>query len=125
MTCDVSPSPRGVAAVGAPPAADTFWSPLARGVVMLAPGEKTITSLALQVPPRLSGTSQMVTGGPPDTSIFLSFPPAKNARKRPAGDQNGEDAPSVPGSSRAVSASSGRTHSMVRPSGALAANATS
>ena len=49
------------------------------------------------------GASQIVCGGPPAMSTFFSLPPAKNARNRLSGDQNGRSTPSVPGSGRASS----------------------
>src|SRR5215467_326886 len=52
----------------------------------------------------------MLSTGPPELSVFFSFPPAKNAMKRPSGDQNGWRAPSVPGRGRAASESRLRTH---------------
>src|SRR5436190_10319705 len=64
-----------ITAAGTPPAADTFWSPP-------EPSEKMITPSRFHVPPKLVGASHSVTGGPPDTSIFLSFPSAKNPRYR-------------------------------------------
>ena len=71
-----------VAAAGTPPAADTFWSGIPYDEA------KTITPSRFQVPPRLSGVSHTVTGGPPATSTFLSFPSAKNPRNRLSGDQS-------------------------------------
>ena len=38
------------------------------------PGANTITPLLLHAPPRPAGASQIVTAGPPATSIFLSLP---------------------------------------------------
>src|SRR5580704_3125907 len=69
-----------------------------------------MTPSRLHAPPPPPDESHNVMGGPPDTAIFLSFPSAKNPRKRLSGDQNGRMAPSVPASGCAVSASSDRTH---------------
>src|SRR3954471_14182646 len=80
----------------------------------------------------LIDASHSTCGGSPDTPIFFRKSFVKNARKRLSGDQNGAKAPAVPGSSRAVSASSGRTqmrdsspgrparNAIVRPSGETA-----
>src|SRR3972149_3115566 len=62
------------------------------------------------------GASHSVMGGPPETSIFLSFPSAKNPRKRLSGDQKGDVAPSVPASDSASSGSSERAHRSDLPS---------
>src|SRR5439155_21526097 len=77
---------------------------------------KTITPTLIQVPPRLSGSSHRVCVGPTETSIFLSFPPEKKARKRLSGDQKGRKPPSVPRSGCAVRASSGRNQREYLPS---------
>ena len=66
----------------------------------------------------------IVVAGPPDGSIRWSEPAAKNATDRLSGDQKGAAAPSVPGSSAAVSESSGRTHRLLRPCSFPATNAT-
>src|SRR6185436_17705629 len=76
-----------------------------------AVGEKRITPSRFHDPPRgLPPTSQMVSGGPPWTSIFFNFESTKKASLRLSGDQNGETAPSVPGSALASSESSERIH---------------
>jgi hypothetical protein len=79
----------------------------------------------------------MGSGGPPSTSIFFSFEPAKNASMRLSGAQNGQLAPSVPGSALASGESSARTqirtassspaarNVMRRPSGEMASDGTS
>src|SRR5262249_2507953 len=82
-----------------------------------------ITPSRFQVPPRPIGASHNVIGGPPAASIFLSFPSAKNPRKRLSGDQNGWKAPSVPASCCAESASRGRTQRRFLPSEADATKA--
>ena len=46
---------------------------------------KTMTPSRLQAPPRKSGVAHSVTAGPPDTSILLSLPSAKNPRDCPSG----------------------------------------
>src|SRR3954453_19515656 len=80
----------------------------------------------------LIDASHSTCGGSPETPTFFSNPFVKNATKWLSGDQNGAKAPAVPGSSRAVSASSGRTqmrdsspgrparNAIVRPSGETA-----
>src|SRR5262245_22212625 len=55
-------------------------------------------------------------------SIRLSLLSAKKPIERLSGDQNGYDAPSVPGRGRIVTASSGRDQSCVLPSGEEARN---
>src|SRR6516165_3905769 len=75
-----------------------------------------ITPSRLQVAPRLFEASHRVRGGPPEISIFLSFPPAKNPRKRLSGDQNGDDAPSVAASASGANVSRERTHKTNLPS---------
>ena len=67
-----------------------------------APDEKTIIPSRFQVPPRLSGASQIVTGSPPEMSIRFSFCSAKNPICRLSGDQKGDKAPSVPASACGV-----------------------
>ena len=60
---------------------------------------------------------------PPLVSTFLSLPAAKNAMKRPSGDQNGNDAPSVPASGCACTLSSGRIQICDGPPFVAATNA--
>src|ERR1700741_772860 len=62
------------------------------------------------------GASHTVSGGPPEMSIFLSLPSAKNPTKRLSGDQKGDAAFSVPCTIEAVSPSSERTHNCDFPS---------
>src|SRR5580700_3204888 len=100
-----------------PPDADTFRS------AEVLEGAKTITPSRFHVPPRLSGASHNVIGGPPDTSIFLSFPPAKNPSVWLSGDQKGAEAASVPASGSATSVSSERTQRRVLPSALTATKA--
>jgi hypothetical protein len=65
-----------------PPAAETRLSP----PVALP---KIITPSRVHAPPRTKGIpSQRTWGRPPEISIFLSLPSAKNARNRLSGDQN-------------------------------------
>src|SRR5688572_27296925 len=64
------------------------------------------------------------TGGPPLMSIFFSLASAKNAMKRLSGDQNGNTAPSVPVSGRAVGESIARSHKAGLPFSSLAENVT-
>src|ERR1700739_1831548 len=87
------------------------------------PGLNTITSSRPDAPPRLFGASHSVIGGPPETAIFLSLPAAKNPMNRLSGDQNGDEAASVPANASAVSASSERTQSTYLPSTFLATKA--
>ena len=103
--------------MGTPPDADTFCS----GVVALVPNR--MIPFWFHVPPRKSGLSHNVSGGPPPTSIRLIFSSAKNPIDRLSGDQNGPAAPSVPGSSCAVMLSSDLTHSRLRPVATFARNA--
>src|SRR5439155_23311474 len=67
-----------------------------------------MTPSGFQAPPRPPAALQSTWGTPPVVSIFLSLPPAKNAMNRLSGDQNGNDAPSVPGRACASTPSSGR-----------------
>src|SRR6266498_1531250 len=67
-----------------------------------------MTPSRFHVPPRFIGASQSVWGGPPEASIFLSFPSAKKPMKRLSGDQNGKEGFSVPGSGCTASESKGR-----------------
>jgi len=46
--------------------------------------------------------AQMSRGRPPEISVLFSLPLAKNPIERLSGDQNGEEAPSVPSSCRGV-----------------------
>ena len=67
----------------------------------------------------LQGRSHSVCGRPPETSSFLSLPPASNATNRPSGDQNGGGAVppvSVPGRGRTSSESMARIQSRAMPS---------
>src|SRR5712692_6124970 len=77
-----------------------------------------------QLPPRPLWASLIVSGGPPEASIFFNLPLAKNPRNRLSGDQNGHAAPSVPASGCAEIAASGRTKSMRLPSASDPAKAT-
>ena len=45
-----------------------------------------MVSSAAQASPRDPGASQIVTGCPPDSDTFLSFPPAKNPIHLPSGE---------------------------------------
>src|SRR5262249_19379187 len=83
-----------------------------------------MTPSRLHVPPGLKpGASASTCGLPPVTSIFFSFPSAKNPMKRLSGDQNGQDPPSVPGSDCASEASNDLTQSRRRALGGPAAKA--
>src|SRR5712692_5163156 len=84
--CETSPKVSSIAVTGvaAPPPAGM------RKRLPVTLGANTMTSFLLQDPPRGNrASSQRVNTGPPDESILLSFPPAKNARKRLSGDQKG------------------------------------
>src|SRR5688572_21415990 len=87
--------------------ADTWYKPPATC------GEKIIVPAAFQDPPRGPPASAMFRGGPPNISMRFSLPPAKKAMERLSGDQNGYNAPSVPGSSREISDSIGRSQSLL------------
>ena len=58
-----------------------------------------MTSSRPQLPPLPLRARQIVSGVPPSTGTFLSFPSEreKKAIQRPSGDQNGNCAPSDPG----------------------------
>ena len=62
-------------------------------------GESTMTSSRPQLPPLPFRARQIVSGAPPSTGTFLSFPSEreKKAIQRPSGDQNGNCAPWDPG----------------------------
>src|SRR6266581_8563313 len=79
-------------------------------------GAKTMTPSRLHVPPRFAGASARIWAGPPDASIFLSFPPAKNPMKLLSGDQKGWLASSVLGNFCALSESTGRIQRDLLPS---------
>src|SRR5262252_8543285 len=87
-------------------------------------GAKRITPSRFQVPPRFAGASQIVWGGPPEASIFLSFPSAKKPMKRLSGDQNGKEGFSVPGSGCMRSESSDRIQRRFLPEGSRATKTT-
>ena len=57
-----------------------------------------MTPWRFHVPPLPNNAFARVWGGPPEASIFFSFPAAKNPRNRLSGDQNRHIAPSVPAS---------------------------
>src|SRR6266511_37767 len=83
-------------------------------------GANRITPSRFQVPPRLTAASQRVWGGPPEASIFFSFPSAKNPMKRLSGDQKGNEGFSVSGSGCAESESNGRIQRRFLPEESLA-----
>src|SRR4029079_16152951 len=82
-----------------------------------------MTPSGLQVPSTPVGASQILVGGPPVTSIFISFPSATNPRNRLSGDQNGRRVRSVPGSGCGVSAPSGLSQIWVLPLVSVSLNA--
>src|SRR6266481_215956 len=94
-----------------PPEAETRWM----GELTL--GAKRMVPSRFQVPPRPSAASQSVRAGPPEGSMILSLPPAKNPTNRPSGDQKGYLAPLVPARGCARSESIGRIHRTVFLSG--------
>src|SRR5215472_108133 len=65
-----------------PPAEETLYT-------VLQLGENKITPLGPHEPPKETGASASVIGGPPRVSIFFSFSSAKNPSQRLSGDQNG------------------------------------
>src|SRR5258706_1017296 len=83
-------------------------------------------------PPRAFETSHTTMGEPPLTWSRFNLPAAKNATDRLSADQNGYDAPSVPGRGLAASelnactnsiggaACVGATNAIWRPSGEIA-----
>src|SRR6266508_20559 len=89
---------------------------------MLVPS-KRITPSALQEPSAPLGASQIFWAGPPETSIFLSFPSAKNPRKRLSGDQKGRVVPSVPASGCAEKAFNALIQIRVFPEASVALKA--
>ena len=67
--------------------------------------------------------SARATGDPPASGTFLSFPPEKKPTCRPSGDQNGDEAPAVSGTTLASALSRARTNSMGGSPGRRAVNA--
>jgi hypothetical protein len=100
-----------------PPADETRCS----GPLMFGPN--TMLPSGPHVPPRPSGASHRVTGGPPASATSFSLPSAKNASDAPSGDQNGNAALSVPGSETLMVASRRRSQSWNLPSAVPATNA--
>src|SRR5271154_5726951 len=94
---------------------------------IMTPGDcpKMITSSRFHEPPTAKpGESHRVSAGPPEISIFLSFPPESNAMYRLSKDQiNGARTDdSEPGSGRDSSESRERIHRRCTPSGPAAKN---
>src|SRR5437588_661033 len=85
-----------------------------------------MTPFVCLVPPSASRDthSQSVSGGSPNAPTFFNAPFAKNPTKRLSGDQNGPNAPAVPGSSRGVTESSARIQSRASSPGRAARKAT-
>jgi hypothetical protein len=79
-----------VADVASPPAAET------RDSGARFSDAKMMLPSSPHDPPRGFFASQMTTGDPPSTEIFLSLPPAKKAIDRLSGEKNGDAASSVP-----------------------------
>jgi hypothetical protein len=84
---------------------------------------KTITPSGLHAPPRPLAAAQSLCAGPPEASILLRLPAAKQPMRRLSGDQNGTVAPSVPVSGWATLESSFRTQSCTLPEGSVAVKA--
>src|SRR5262245_53928111 len=102
-----------VIGVASPPDAGTRYN-----VVPLS-GAKMITPSRFQAPPAPLPASHRGCGGPPETSLVRSLPPAKNAMERLSGDQNGFVALSVPGKGCIVSESNERSQRRVLPEESL------
>src|SRR5262249_42741566 len=94
-------------------------------------GREYDSSLGIPRTPRPAVTLVSTCGAPPAMSMRFSLPSAKNPTDALSGDQNGYDAPSVPGSSCAATESNGRSQSWdllswdakntrLRPSGEIA-----
>ena len=99
-----------VTATGRPPLALTRY----KGSV--AERVNTMVPSAFHVPPRvLKGASATACTSPLATSIRFNWPREKNPTDRLSGDQKGLLPPSVPGSGRAASESSVRSHSWMVP----------
>jgi hypothetical protein len=77
--------------------------------VLSVPNSSTFPEL--HAPPRPWFAAHSATGGPPATCTFLSLLSAKKAMYRLSGDQNGNDASSVPAIWRVVSVASDRSQS--------------
>src|SRR5205814_1453842 len=83
--CPTSPSDgsRVVSGVTTPPP----WCTLKRPVVGVL--KIIVPSRFQEAPIIVFGSSQIVCGGPPEASTFLSFPCTRNPMERLSGDQNG------------------------------------
>ena len=92
-----------------PPESDTAYSPRMESANRITPRVPQLPPAG--VPLRLAITRV----GPPDTSIAISVPLAKNASVRPSGDQNGFDAAVVPGRGYGSFEASGLIQSALRP----------
>src|SRR5262249_7745376 len=79
-------------------------------------GAKRITPSRLHEPPAGLLVPASISTEPPSISIRLRLLPAKNPMERLSGDQNGQEASSVPASGRAEIASSERSNNCDRPS---------
>jgi hypothetical protein len=77
----------------------------------------TIVPSRFHVPPSPAGASHNGWTGPPEARIFFSLPLAKNAMKRPSGDQNGNSPSSVPASGLDPTPVKGRCPKKGHPSG--------
>ncbi len=74
------------------------------------PCENRMTPSAFQLPPKPPLTGVSVSGAPPPTSSRLRASIVKNPIDRLSGDQNGNEAPSVPGRGCAVVAAKARSN---------------
>src|SRR5215469_4926276 len=107
---------RGITSTGWPPPDGT------RNNGEVPFGANTIVPSAAHVPPPPRAASQISTGGPPEISIFFSFPAAKNPTDFPSDDQKGYVPLPVPCNGCTTVPSSGRTHNWFLPSSPVAEN---
>src|SRR6516162_6129035 len=103
-----SVSVRFVSAVAVPPDASTRNKPVVRL-------PKTITPRLFHVPPRPSATGHKSITDLPATSTIFKKLLVKKPTCLPSGDQNGYEAPSVPGSAVEVVRSSERSDNIRVP----------
>src|SRR6266511_6033843 len=82
-----------------------------------------MTPLGPQLPPRAFDAGQTNATGPPESGVVFSCSSAKKPIERLSGDQNGANAPSVPGMNRDSSLSRGRTEIRDTPSSPAATTA--
>src|SRR5262249_61398999 len=92
-----------------PPAAGT-WYRMPTGL-----GQNRMIPSGLHAPPRPTITSAISRAGPPLISIAFSLFGTKKPIDKLSGDQNGQDALSVPARGLASSESNARTHTIILP----------